>query len=48
MVRHKAGGLCVFLGSNLISWRSHKQAIVSCSSTEAENSVVANAVAELT
>jgi hypothetical protein len=45
---HKAGGLCVFLGSNLISWSSHKQATVSYSSTEAKNRVVANAVAELT
>jgi hypothetical protein len=41
------GAYCVYLGSNLISWSSHKQPIVSRSSTEAKYKVVANTTAEL-
>lgn len=40
-------GLCIFLASNLISWRAKKQTIVAHSSTEAEYRAVAHSVAEL-
>jgi hypothetical protein len=37
----------VFLGVNLVSWSSRKQAIVSRSSTEAEYKALANVTAEM-
>ncbi|GKB61103.1 ribonuclease H-like domain-containing protein [Tanacetum coccineum] len=39
-------GYCIFLGNNLLSWSSKHQPTLSCSSVEAENRGVANAVAE--
>ena len=46
--RRSTFGFCIYLGGNLISWSSKKQAVVSRSSTEAEYQSFALTVIELT
>ena len=45
--RRSTVGYCTFLGSNLITWRSKKQTVVSRSSTEAEFRAMALGIREL-
>nr|XP_020154573.1 uncharacterized mitochondrial protein AtMg00810-like [Aegilops tauschii subsp. strangulata] len=44
--RRPSSGYCVYLGDNLVSWSSKRQATVSHSSAEAEYHAMAHAVAE--
>ena len=45
--RRSTSGYCMFLGGNLVTWRSKKQTVVARSSTESEFRAMAHGVCEL-
>ena len=44
VTRRSTSGLCVFLGSNLIIWSSHKQSVIARSVGEVEYRAIAQGV----